>query len=128
MPWELHLALGIVKQKLIYWMVTACVCCNFFQLVVHLIIPACFNKELQVPGSLDADYLCRSTMLRENVQDDLIIQNGFVEYTGTSIGSLATYHCKEGYLLAGNSQRTCQSNAYWNGSTPECQHIQNNSS
>ena len=72
------------------------------------------------------DCFCRSTVLREKV--NLTIQNGFIEYTETSIGAVATYQCKEGYLLVGNPQRICQSNGHWNGSIPECQLTQNNSS
>ena len=91
---------------------------SFFLLI------ACFYSELQLLDSLDID--CQYTMLRDS--GSIPIQNGFVQYVGTSIGSLATYRCNEGYSLIGNSQRTCQSNGHWNGSTPECRHIQNNPS
>ena len=77
--------------------------------------------------SLEVDCQC-AMLMRNNGSGSVPIQRGSAKYTGTSIGSLATYQCEEGYLLAGNSQRICQSNGHWNGSTPECQRIENNSS
>lgn len=39
----------------------------------------------------------------------------------TTVNSTAVYRCQvSGYLLVGDAERTCQSNATWNGSEPTC--------
>ncbi len=48
------------------------------------------------------------------------ITNGGVELTGTFVGATATYTCITGYILVGNSQRTCQDNGDWSDSEPSC--------
>ena len=42
--------------------------------------------------------------------------------SGNSFGCQASvmYVCNAGYRLEGNSQRTCQGNGQWSGSTPFC--------
>ena len=47
--------------------------------------------------------------------------NGNVSYTGLVFGSIATYHCAEGYQLKGTNQRFCGSDGMWNGSMPVCE-------
>ena len=45
---------------------------------------------------------------------------GRVFMTGTTLGSVATYHCNRGYRTFGTSRRTCQSNRFWSGQAPVC--------
>ena len=47
---------------------------------------------------------------------------GQVTHTaGTSLGQTATYSCNTGYILVGDSTRTCQATETWSGSAPTCQ-------
>ena len=48
------------------------------------------------------------------------IQNGRVSFSSTSVGSVATYICNQGFELIGSSRRTCQSNGQWSGREPVC--------
>ena len=54
--------------------------------------------------------------------NSLFISGGVVCYNGTTIGSRAIYICNEGFLLMEGNEATriCQSDANWNGSTPQC--------
>ena len=36
-------------------------------------------------------------------------------------GQTATYSCDTGYILVGDSNRTCQATGVWSGSEPICQ-------
>ena len=48
--------------------------------------------------------------------------NGQVSHTGrTTFGQTATYSCDTGYILVGDSNRTCQATGVWSGSEPICQ-------
>ena len=47
-------------------------------------------------------------------------ENGNVDASITTIGSVATYSCNNGFLLSGDSQRICQMNGFWSGSAPTC--------
>ena len=48
--------------------------------------------------------------------------NGQVTHTGrTRFGQTATYSCDTGYILVGQSNRTCQATGVWSGSEPICQ-------
>lgn len=47
--------------------------------------------------------------------------NGQVTFSSTDSGSIATYHCNNGYILDGESERVCQeSNGVWSGRAPTC--------
>lgn len=46
--------------------------------------------------------------------------DGFVEYSGLSVGSLAEYNCSEGFLLVGVTTRVCQTNGTWSEDVPMC--------
>ena len=52
-------------------------------------------------------------------------QDGFIKISNFqgqyTVGSLATYHCRPGFTLVGNSLRSCTENGEWNGTTPMCQ-------
>ncbi len=48
------------------------------------------------------------------------ITNGQVELDGRFVGATATYTCINGYILQGDSQRTCQNSGQWSGSEPSC--------
>ena len=45
---------------------------------------------------------------------------GNVELSGTTVGSKATYTCRKGYYLVGDSKRVCLYNGYWSGEAPVC--------
>ena len=47
--------------------------------------------------------------------------NGRVDLTGTTFGSIATYTCNSGFILAnGNRIRQCGANEQWSGTAPNC--------
>jgi len=39
---------------------------------------------------------------------------------GTTLGSVVTYECIEGYSLEGPSSRVCQSSGTWSATLPSC--------
>ena len=45
---------------------------------------------------------------------------GRVSTTGQRPGSTATYQCKDGFLLVGESTRECLTSGRWSGKTPTC--------
>ena len=48
--------------------------------------------------------------------------NGQVNHTaGTTFGQAATYSCDPGYILVGDSTRTCQATGRWSANAPTCQ-------
>ena len=50
--------------------------------------------------------------------------NGQVSHTGrTTFEQTAAYSCDTGYILVGNSNRTCQATGMWSGRAPTCQGI-----
>lgn len=46
---------------------------------------------------------------------------GRVNIPSLTQGSTATYSCNEGYMLVGDSTRTCEASAMWTGIAPVCQ-------
>ena len=47
--------------------------------------------------------------------------NGFREDgTGYPYGTVATYHCNNGYYTTGGSSSTCQNNGYWSVNDGSC--------
>jgi formylglycine-generating enzyme required for sulfatase activity len=42
---------------------------------------------------------------------------------GTTFGGTATYSCSSGYLLVGDTTRTCQASGVWSGSAPQCEAV-----
>ena len=55
------------------------------------------------------------------------VQDGFIKvanYRGSyRLGSLAIYHCNQGFLLWGTSTRTCTERGEWSGGVPSCRKI-----
>ena len=50
--------------------------------------------------------------------------NGQVTFSsGVFVGSRATYTCDSGYLISGQSTRTCQGDGTWTGTAPTCRII-----
>lgn len=47
--------------------------------------------------------------------------NGFVSLTGTTLGQRAFYSCEPGFLVVGNSTRTCQISGNWSNTEPRCE-------
>ena len=47
-------------------------------------------------------------------------ENGNVDASITTIGSVATYSCNNGFLISGVSQRICQTDGFWSESAPSC--------
>ena len=45
---------------------------------------------------------------------------GKVVLSGTVFGSTATYSCQPGYILVGQSTRSCQADGDWSGRAPVC--------
>ena len=50
-------------------------------------------------------------------------ENGMVDASITTVGSVATYSCNNGFLISGDSQRNCQIDGFWSGSAPMCSGI-----
>ncbi|KAL4236644.1 hypothetical protein ACF0H5_005029 [Mactra antiquata] len=48
------------------------------------------------------------------------IANGFVDVNNTTYQEIAHYSCNSGYILSGNSSRTCQEDGQWSESEPYC--------
>ena len=46
--------------------------------------------------------------------------NGRVIISGTTIGSVASYICDDGYVIDGLNTRICQDQQTWSGSEPQC--------
>ena len=46
--------------------------------------------------------------------------NGQRNISGTTFASTVTYTCNRGYILQGDSRRTCMANREWSGRTPTC--------
>ena len=46
--------------------------------------------------------------------------NGEVSVTNFTEGGLATYSCNDGFGLAGDRVRTCQSDGVWSSEEPTC--------
>lgn len=57
-------------------------------------------------------------MIQCNYMENL--SNGFIYITKSSQGGQAFINCNEGYILSGQSLRTCLSNNSWSGTMPEC--------
>ena len=47
-------------------------------------------------------------------------ENGRVELSGTTVGSVATYICSLGFQLIGQNSRECLSSGEWTGQAPTC--------
>lgn len=48
------------------------------------------------------------------------IQDGFVDISGNTVGSVAAYSCNQGFELIGKRKRTCQENGLWSSTEPSC--------
>lgn len=48
------------------------------------------------------------------------ILNGHIEGLGYSYGDTVTYTCNPGFLLKGDSNRSCQADGKWSGDQPSC--------
>ncbi len=53
--------------------------------------------------------------------------NGGVLQSGTGLGAIATYSCRDGFNRIGTSSRTCQANGQWSGEEPTCSSMYLNS-
>ena len=49
------------------------------------------------------------------------LQNGQHSYKTTNYNGTVTFSCNAGYLLRGNSSRSCQSTGRWSGTQPSCE-------
>ena len=52
------------------------------------------------------------------------IQHGTINYMSTTLGSVAGYHCDEGFLPSGTRRRTCEASGQWSGRNITCQGMQ----
>ncbi|KAL5018820.1 hypothetical protein ScPMuIL_004542 [Solemya velum] len=48
------------------------------------------------------------------------VENGFVSYNNSEVGSLAEYRCRCGYRLSGSVSRTCLESGVWSGINTVC--------
>ena len=46
--------------------------------------------------------------------------SGTIDLTDTTVGSVASYSCDDGYDLVGDMMRVCQSDGMWSGDDPQC--------
>ena len=53
-------------------------------------------------------------IFKTQIMDDRVI------ISGTTIGSVASYSCDDGYVIDGLSTRICQDQQTWSGSEPQC--------
>ncbi|XP_039251856.2 sushi, von Willebrand factor type A, EGF and pentraxin domain-containing protein 1-like [Styela clava] len=53
----------------------------------------------------------------QDIQDGTLTASDWTFKTGSTV----TYECRKPFKLIGNSQRTCQENGRWSGSSPTCQ-------
>ena len=68
-----------------------------------------------------AYYLFLSYSLVVNCFSPPPLRNGSVSVTTTTVKSVATYYCKEGFeLVGGNPQITCQINGKWSDNQLNC--------
>ena len=84
----------------------------------YLWYPVCSEE-----GLTDQSGTANSTRCTDRgLANSLFISGGVVCYNETTIGSRAVYICNEDFvLMEGNeATRVCQSDANWNGSTPQC--------
>ena len=56
------------------------------------------------------------------------IFNGFVEFDSTLFGSIASYTCRDGFVLMGKGIRQCIESGQWSGDEPVCQGLKPHSS
>ena len=47
-------------------------------------------------------------------------ENGNVDASIRTVGSVAVYSCGSEFLISGNSQRNCQMDGTWSGAAPTC--------
>lgn len=47
-------------------------------------------------------------------------ENGEVEATGFSFGSISTFFCNRGYAIVGDAISKCQASGRWNSNAPTC--------
>ncbi len=46
--------------------------------------------------------------------------NGFVKFSGVTVGATGSYACNRGNTLRGNTVRVCLPNGEWSGEVPTC--------
>ena len=46
--------------------------------------------------------------------------SGIIDQTDTTVGSVASYSCGNGFELVGSMTRVCQSDGMWSGVDPQC--------
>ena len=61
-----------------------------------------------------------SSYIVSNCDDLQSPNNGSIKLTGTSFGDTATYSCDMGFMLLGESTRTCEAGSFWSGVVPFC--------
>ena len=49
--------------------------------------------------------------------------NGKALYTAVAYKSVVKYQCKHGYMIVGDSTRTCGEDKHWSGEMPKCKEI-----
>ena len=85
-------------------------CCFTF---IHI---ACSIESLGSSLDVHLDEVCLSTDI-----GSVSVVNGTGCYSGTTAGSVATYHCDNGYIISsGSEQRECRSDGNWEGEIPVC--------
>jgi formylglycine-generating enzyme required for sulfatase activity len=75
----------------------------------------CITGFTQQPGGTCAPVDCGTLSTPAN--------GSLVTPAGTTFGGTATYSCSSGYLLVGDTTRTCQASGVWSGSAPQCEPV-----
>ena len=82
-------------------------------------ITACQTETLGKSVSLSnhTDSICQHSST-----GSVIIPHGVACYNGTISGSIASYHCDDGFTIdnEGNTDRVCLSDGNWSGEEPKC--------
>ncbi|XP_062498979.1 E-selectin-like [Corticium candelabrum] len=90
--------------------------CETVQVHASTVTAALFNELKQVIMR----YTTASSTITCNNLTRESLENGFITLQCWQPDCVATYQCREGYEIVGNSNRTCELNGKWSGSTPFC--------
>lgn len=92
---------------------------SFLDILSNKTIPASRNAHLEI--GLSSCLKGFTYLLAELQCANLTTQrNGFLNISSNRAFGIAMYTCARGYMLSGQSARTCLLNETWSGSAPTC--------